>query len=226
MATAAVCGLILEPSPNGPDSGRKAGKYVRWALVALWIIVPLGTLECRKTAANGLRFVPRNAIGHPRAELVLGALSIEERAHSNLPVPGWEDRTVRGKTILEAANTARENVAGPLRLRPPHFVSYGEPAIVFHLNARGMDAAPVRNLGFLAAGQAPVTQPAFLMGLPNSRDEFKRLIAPYSDRLDVVAIYDESPSNLVLLDTYPPSDLTGVGGRPLESLRLYRIKAP
>lgn len=226
LAAAAVCGLIFEPSTNGREPAKKARKYVAWILVALSIIGPLGTLDFHKTAHGGLRFLPRNGIGHPRAELVLGRLTIEERAHSNLPVPGWQDRTARGKTILEAADVARQKVVAALRMRPLHFVSYGEPAIVFHLNAHGLDAAPVQDFSFLAAGQPPLTQPAFLMALPNSTDEFKRLIAPYAGRLELLVIFGESPSNLVLLDTYAPSDLTGVGGRPLESLRLYRLNAP
>ncbi len=89
----------------------------------------------------------------------------------------------------------------------------------------GFDASPVQDFGFLAAGQPPVTQPAFLLAFLT--DEFKRLIAPYLNRLSPPEpIFRESPSDLVLLDTYPPSDLIGAGGRPREELRLYRIKAP
>ena len=64
------------------------------------------------------------------------------------------------------------------------------------------------------------------MSLPNSTEEFNRLVTPYSNRLDLFALFRESPSDLVLLDKYPPSDLTGPGGRPREELRLYRVKPP
>jgi 4-amino-4-deoxy-L-arabinose transferase-like glycosyltransferase len=224
LATAAVCGMVFEPWTGSRDGSQKAGKYVRWALIAIWIIGPLATLQFRMIDRNGFRFAPRNGRGHPNGELVLGKLSIQERAHSNLPIPGWEDRTARGKVILQAAEKARESVIDALRLRPLHFVSYGEPAIVFHLNAHGMDASPVADFGFLAAGQPALTQPAFLMAF--STEEFKRLVAPYSNRLGLLVLYHESPSDLVLLDTYPPSDLTVPGGRPPEELGLYRVKSP
>jgi dolichyl-phosphate-mannose-protein mannosyltransferase len=226
LATAAVCGMVFESRTENRESGQNAGKYVRWALVALWIIGPLATLQFRMSDRNGLGFSPRNGRGQTSAELALGKLRVQERAHSNLPVPGWEDRTARGKIILEAAETARQSVIGALQLRPLHVASYGEPAIVFQLNARGIDASPVVNFGFLAAGQPPLTQPAFLMALPNSTEELNRLVAPYSSRLDLFALFRESPSDLVLLDKYPPSDLTGAGGRPREELRLCRVKPP
>ncbi len=146
-----------------------------------------------------------------------------ERPHSSLLVPGWEDRTSRGRTILEAADTARRLATDVARLRQPHFVTYGEPAIVFHLNAHGYLAAPVFDFSFLAPGKRPIDQPAFLMALPNSEAEFQRLIAPYANRLTALVLYRESPSDLVLLDKYPPSDLVGIGGRPRESMPLYRI---
>ncbi len=226
LGTAAVCGSLFEPWPNGQGTNLKNGKYIRWALIAFWIVSPLATLQYRVADRGGLRFVPRRGRPHSSAELVVGSISVQERAHSDLPVPGWEDRTTRAKTILEAAETARTKAGNALQLRALHFVSYGEPAIVFHLCARGIDAAPVSDFGFLAAGQVPLTQPAFLLSLPNSTLEFERLVAPYANRLESVVFLRESPSDLVLLDKYSPIDLTGIGGKPREELRLYRIKSP
>jgi 4-amino-4-deoxy-L-arabinose transferase-like glycosyltransferase len=224
LATAAVCGMACESWNGGQDAGRKPGKYVRWALVAAWLLCALATLQYRATEKAEFRFAFPNGKGHASGELALWRLSIQERAHSDLAVPGWLDRTARGKIILDAAETAKRSVIDASRTRPLHFVTYGEPAIFFHLAAKGFDASPVQNFGFLAAGQPPLTQPAFVTAFLT--DEFQKLIAPYSNRLDLIAIFRESPSDLVLLDSYPPSDLVGGRGRPREDLRLYRVKSP
>ncbi len=208
LGTAAVCGLLFEPAPANAESSRKTPKIVRWALIAIWMLYPLATLQFRRVDQAGLRFEPRSG-AHPSAELVVGKLSISERPHSSLPIPGWLDRTHRGREVLSGLGVARNFVEEALRKRPMHFISYGEPAIVFHLNAIGIDASPVSDFTFLAPGQPRMTQPAFLMALPNSKEEFERLTAPYATRLGSLAFLGERPSDLVLLDKYPPSDLVG-----------------
>jgi 4-amino-4-deoxy-L-arabinose transferase-like glycosyltransferase len=226
LATAAVSGMIFEPPTEAPNEGHNPRKYLRWVLIAVWILGPLATLQYRSINRSGWRFLPRDEKGHPQCELVLGNISIQARAHSKLPVPGWEDRTARGKFILEAAETTRQKVTEAGGPRTLHFLSYGEPAIVFHLNVNGFDVLPVTDLSFLEPGNSPLPQPAFLMAF--STDELKRLVQPHSNRLKVFGIFREfrgSPSDLVLLDKYPPSDLVGPGGRPGEELRLYRIEA-
>jgi len=221
LGTAAVCGLLFEPTPSHAESSRKTPKIVRWALIVLWMLYPLATLQFRRVDQAGLRFEPRSG-AHPSAELVVGKLSISERPHSSLPIPGWLDRTHRGSEILSALGIARSYVEDALRKRPMNIISYGEPAIVFHLNAIEIDASPVADFAFLAPGQPRIPQPAFLMALPNSPAEFERLIGPYANRLKSTAFLRETPSAIVLLDKYPPSDLVGFGIKQ-ENLRLYRI---
>jgi hypothetical protein len=218
--------MASESWNGGEDSARKPGKYVRWALVAVWVVSALATLQFRVTDRTEFHFTPHGANGRGSGELVLGRIGIKERAHSDLAVPGWQDRTARGKTIRQAAETAKRTVMDASGMRPLHFVTFGEPAIFFHLSAEGFDASPVQEFGFLAAGQPPLTQPAFVMAF--STDDFQKLIAPYLSRLELIALFRESPSDLVLLDSpqYPPSDLAAGGGRPREELRLYRIKSP
>ena len=63
------------------------------------------------------------------------------------------------------------------------------------------------------------------MALPNSQEELKRLTTPYSDRLFALDVLGESPSDLVLLDKYPPGEIVGPAGRPREKLWLYRIRS-
>jgi 4-amino-4-deoxy-L-arabinose transferase-like glycosyltransferase len=223
LATAAVCGMVSESWNSGEDSTRKSSKYARWALIAMWIVAALATLKYRVTDRTEFRLVAKD---RGNSELVLGRIGIKERAHSDLAIPGWLDRTARGKTIREAAETAKRSVIDASRTHPPHFVTFGEPAIFFHLSADGFVASPVQNFGFLAAGQPPLTQPAFVVAF--STDELQKLVAPYSRRLELIALFRESPSDLVLLDSpqYPPDELLAGGGRPREELRLYRIKSP
>jgi 4-amino-4-deoxy-L-arabinose transferase-like glycosyltransferase len=221
LGTAAVLSLLFEPSAAKAESGRKTPKIAAWALIAIWILYPLATLQFRRLDQAGLRFEARSA-AHPSAELVVGKLSISERPHSSLPVPGWLDRTARSRQILAALGDARAYVEPNLRQRKMQIISYGEPAIVFHLNAISIDAAPVSDFTFLAPGQPGITQPAFLMALPNSPREFEGLVAPYANRLQSLAFLRETPSAIVLLDKYPPSDVVGPGLKQ-EDLRLYRI---
>jgi hypothetical protein len=225
LGTAAVCGMLADSETAEPGTVQKFEKPFRWALISLWIIAPLATLHFQIEPKSGLRVALRHGLAHPNAELVLGRISVQERPHSPLPVPGWEDRTRREKTILEAARVAVGSVFDTSRLRPPHFISYGEPAIVFNLSAKGFAAIPVSDFSFLAPGQAAPTQPAFLMALPNSLEELKRLTTPYSDRLFPLDILGESPSDLVLLDKYPPGEIVGAAGRPREKVWLYRIRS-
>lgn len=224
LGTAAACSLLFEPAMAIAESGRKTRKIVGWALIAVWVLYPLATLQFRRLDKAGFRFEPR-AWAHPMGELVLGKLGIMERPHSNLPIPGWLDRTARSRQILAALGDARGRVEPALRMRPLHVISYGEPAIVFHLNAIGIDASPVADFAFLSPGQPRVAQPAFLMALPNSREEFDRLIGPYANQLSSEAFLRETPSDIVLLDKYSPRDLVSPGLKQ-EDLRLYRINPP
>jgi dolichyl-phosphate-mannose-protein mannosyltransferase len=224
LGTAAACSLLFEPAPVTAESGWKTRKIVRWALIAVWILYPLGTLQFRRVHQGGLRFEGRSG-AHPSAELIVSKLSISERPHSSLQIPGWLDRTLRSRQIIAALGDARVYVEPSLQKRRMNIISYGEPAIVFHLNAIGIDAAPVSDFEFLAPGQPPITQPAFLMALPNSPHEFERLAAPFAKRLDSKAFLRERPSDIVLLDKYPPSEVAGLGLKQ-EDLRLYRIDPP
>jgi dolichyl-phosphate-mannose-protein mannosyltransferase len=225
LGTAAACGLLFEPAPPTGETAGKTGKFARWALIGAWVLFPLATLQFRRVDEGRLRFEGRSG-AHPSAELVVGKLSISERAHSNLPIPGWMDRTARANAILGAAGYIRATVEESLKSRPLHFVTFGEPAMVFNLNSHAIDAAPVSNFDFLAPGEPRVIQPSYLMAMPNSLPEFERLIAPYAKRLGPsLAIMHDTPSDLVLLDKYEPSDLI-VPGLRYDDLRLYRIDAP
>ena len=90
--------MLAESETAEPGTGRKFEKSFRWALIALWMIGPLATLHFQIEAKSGFRVALRQGLGHPNAELVVGRISVQERPHSPLPVPGWEDRTRREKS--------------------------------------------------------------------------------------------------------------------------------
>jgi hypothetical protein len=102
---------------------------------------------------------------------------------------------------------------------------YGEPALFFDLAVEGVDPQPPLggDFSFLAPGKKALPQPAFLLAYEGTAD-FDKLIEPYRDALKLEAVFHDTPSDLVLLDTYDPADLAPGKPRPREALDLYRIK--
>ncbi|HXY35826.1 MAG TPA: hypothetical protein VEI07_16450, partial [Planctomycetaceae bacterium] len=151
--------------------------------------------------------------------LALGVVSRLSLARSR-DIPGWQDRTVRAQIVKQAAQFARKLAPGK-----PLFLVYGEPALFFDLAIEGCDPQPPLggNFSFLAPGKQPLPQPAFLLAYEGTAD-FDKLIEPYKQALNLEAVFHDTPSDLVLLDTYPPADLAPGQPRPREALHLYRIK--
>jgi hypothetical protein len=135
-------------------------------------------------------------------------------------ISGWQDRTLRANTIQKAAQFARKLAPGK-----PVFLVYGEPALFFNLAIEGYDPQPPLggDFSFLAPGQKPLPQPAFLLAYEGTAD-FNKLIEPYKNALKLQAVFRDTPSDLVLLDTYSPADLAPGRARPLETLNLFQIK--
>jgi hypothetical protein len=79
------------------------------------------------------------------------------------------------------------------------------------------------DFAFLGPGKKPLPQPAYLVAFGGTAD-FDKLIAPYNKSLELLVVYHDTPSDLVLLDTYSPADLAPGKARPTESLNVYRIK--
>jgi dolichyl-phosphate-mannose-protein mannosyltransferase len=153
------------------------------------------------------------------AVLALGVF-VRMNVATTREILGWQDRTVRATTIKKAAEFARKLAPGK-----PVFLVYGEPALFFDLFVDGYDPQPPLggDFAFLGPGQKPLPQPAFLLAYDNIAD-FNPLIAPYKDKaLKLQVIYHDTPSDLVLLDTYSPADLAPGKPRPQQALNLYRI---
>jgi 4-amino-4-deoxy-L-arabinose transferase-like glycosyltransferase len=137
-------------------------------------------------------------------------------------VPGWQDRTGRARTIVYAAQKASGLLSADKIARPPAFVAYGEPAIFFHLKLHGEAASPVVDFSFLRPGGIPFDGATFVMAY--EKDDFEELIAPYSDRLERIDSFEDTASDVVLLDSYDPEAIRPPDERPREQLRLYRVK--
>jgi 4-amino-4-deoxy-L-arabinose transferase-like glycosyltransferase len=141
------------------------------------------------------------------------------RLQHGASIPALQDRTARARTILQAAREATEPLGAAGRADAV-FLVYGEPAIYFHLQSHGYEAHPV--IGFELLAAKTLTHPAFVVAYATS--EFERRIAPFLDRVKLLATYHDTPSDLVLLEKFAPADLMGPQGRPQEELRLYRVQ--
>jgi hypothetical protein len=151
--------------------------------------------------------------------LAIGVVSRMNLARSH-DIPGWQDRTVRSKVVKQAAQFARKLAPGK-----PVFLVYGEPALFFDLSVDGYDPQPPLggDFEFLGPGKKALPQPAFLLAYQGTAD-FDRLVAPYLKALKLEVVFHDTPSDLVLLDTYSPADLAPGKPRPLEALNVYRIR--
>ncbi len=151
----------------------------------------------------------------------LGAVSRMSLARGR-DIPAWQDRTVRANAVKRAVQYALKRAPGK-----PLFLVYGEPCLFFNLAVEGYNPQPPLggDFSFLAPGQKPLPQPAFLLAYEGTAD-FDKLIEPYKKALSVEAIFHDTPSDLVLLDTYSPADVApGKPHPPPEALVLYRINS-
>jgi 4-amino-4-deoxy-L-arabinose transferase-like glycosyltransferase len=138
-------------------------------------------------------------------------------------VPGWQDRTGRERAVLAAVEAAQQSLEKQQRPGQPLFLVYGEPALFFHLRSRGQDAIVLGGLDAtqLRDAAAAVEGPLFLVTY--ATQEVAALPASGPVRLEPVAELRDSPSDIVLLDSYPPAALADPARRPTETLRLYRV---
>jgi hypothetical protein len=198
-------------------------------LVAIWLgaSAQIGLLAKRPAAAESPE-QPQQKLNW-RPFLVPGAVwvcglvlwaFVGRGARSAFAEAAWQDRAARERVVLQAADIAARS-AGGTPPKSPLFLTYGEPAIFFHLKAHHYDAQVVGAFDFLAPGKFQATQPAFVLAYETP--ELKKLLAPYQDRLTLMTIFDDTPSDIVLLDSHAPADIATVATRPREALRLYRI---
>jgi dolichyl-phosphate-mannose-protein mannosyltransferase len=144
---------------------------------------------------------------------------VRMKVASSREIPGWQDRTLRARDIKKAFEFAVKSAQGK-----PVLLTFGEPALFFDLAVDNHEPQPPLgpDFSFLAPGQKRLPQPAFLLAYHTP--EFDSLIAPYKEALDLKVVYRHTPSDLVLLDTYSPADLTSGHRPPPQEMGLYRIR--
>jgi hypothetical protein len=137
----------------------------------------------------------------------------------------WQPRTGL-RHVAQAMLQDTERVAGRDSRPPPRVVLvYGEPALVYHLNAL-QNGRPDRAMVFPVANldvQAPPQGMVFLAASLHARrsPEFLEELAQHQDRFSQVADYRYRASDLVLADQFPPHDWAG---QRVQSAMLYRVK--
>ena len=116
-------------------------------LVAEWLgaaaFIGLAAEWPRKNAAAesvpGSSYVAWGIRGWLVASLAFAMLALVRGSnHSDLAVPGWQDRNARASAILEAAKRAK-SLSGPSNTVRPVIFTYGEPALFFSLARRATD---------------------------------------------------------------------------------------
>ncbi len=198
-----------------------------WMVAGACIDAVMHRAAARWTASEATKTTPPT-VGRITAVCLLAAIGVlglgvysRVSLARGRDLPAWQDRTVRAETVKRAIQYALKRSPGK-----PVFLVYGEPCLFFDLAIGGYDPQPPLggDFSFLAPGQKPLPQPAYLLAYEGTAD-FDKLIEPYKNALTVEAIFHDMPSDLVLLDTYSPADLApGKPHPPPESLVLYRIK--
>jgi len=140
-------------------------------------------------------------------------------------VPGWQDRTGIRTIADQIVRDAGEHSALSGKDRSEQFVVYvyAEPALFFHIRAQGVLAGPVTDLDFVHPRAPRLPLPTFFVAGPHahSSETFRQQWTQYGDHFELVGTYAYAPSDLVLLNKYPPRTLDALNERPLEEVRLY-----
>jgi 4-amino-4-deoxy-L-arabinose transferase-like glycosyltransferase len=186
----------------------------------------LGDASGRWIARQEAALTPPAGPGWRTWAKLVGALAVlavgvfvRMKVASTREIPGWQDRTIRAKVIKNAVQFGLKTAPGK-----PVFLTFGEPTLFFNLAIEGHEPQPPLgpDFSFLAPGQKRLPQPAFLLAYHTP--EFDSLVAPYEKALELLAVFHDPPSDVVLLDTYSPADLTPGHRPPPEELRLYRVR--
>jgi len=148
-------------------------------------------------------------------------------------VPGWQSRTGL-ESIAGQIRADADRITATLSRSPAPPVDYvvyvyGEPALFFHLaNALADDKAvaqPAANLGFIETHRES-RFPVFLVTGPHAdrsrafQQQWKRL----KHRFGQSGEYRYFPSDLVLLNQFPPDALADQTEHRETVVRLYRLR--
>lgn len=148
-------------------------------------------------------------------------------------LPAWQDRTGMETITAQMVGDIRQDISsGNEQSRPAGSTAdfvvyvYGEPALFFHLRAAGALAGPVSHLKFADPSAPALGVPVYLAVGPHAlrSPKFTEDWTRYKDRFRLVTEFQYRPSTLVALNNDPPDRLAEDNGRPVEPVRLYRLK--
>jgi dolichyl-phosphate-mannose-protein mannosyltransferase len=136
-------------------------------------------------------------------------------------VPAWQDHAGLQAVAREAVEKLGPRPGG----EQPVFLVYGEPALFFHLRARGAEAAAIGDLGFAEHGRSKIPPATYLVIGPHARRDSEFLAAwkRVSDRFEPAGEFEYRPSDAVLLDTHHPRELPSRDDRT-EKIEVYRLR--
>jgi 4-amino-4-deoxy-L-arabinose transferase-like glycosyltransferase len=183
-------------------------------------------LDQNRARTTGPRRTVRAYLVFVGCVLVSGIMIVLSSARlSAHGVPGWQDHTGLQAVAEQIVRDAGERAAVLGKDRSGKFVVYvyAEPALFFHIRAQGVLAGPVTDLDFVHPRAPRLPLPTFFVAGPHahSSETFRQQWARYGDRFEAVGTYAYAPSDLVLLNKFPPRTLDALNGRPLEEVRLY-----
>lgn len=132
----------------------------------------------------------------------------------------WEDRT----GLQDAASDVHSLISRQFRGRAVVYV-YAEPALFYHLRSQDIAAAPVADLQFTGVDSAV---PILLAVGPHARRNPRFQEEWRARRRDFTLLENFSyrPSDLVLLNHYPPEKLNNPQFLREQTVRLYRWNPP
>ncbi|MFV1963819.1 MAG: ArnT family glycosyltransferase [Pirellulaceae bacterium] len=143
-------------------------------------------------------------------------------------VPAWQSRTGLKSMATDIVAKARKRArASSLDSNEVLVYVYGEPALFFHCRRQGLPlVGPVQNPQAAVIGKREAGCPAILATGPHAHHspEFAAQWEASQGDFELLARYAYHPSDLVLLNRYPPRDLTRAQPRPREEIRLYVVK--
>ena len=156
--------------------------------------------------------------------IVLCALSafviVKNDVLPNAQIAAWKPRssmrTLAATTIDECVNERSRTV----------IYTFGEPALLYHLNASGVLTRPVSSIPKSAPSAGGEPYDVLLIEGPHARrtEAFDTMSAELARLYERAGSYDILPSDLVLLNDREAAKMTGTNARETETFHVWRLK--
>ncbi len=156
-------------------------------------------------------------------------------------IPGWQDRTglknIASQIVEQISIQASQTEADKTNSRPIQYLAtYGQPAIFYHLGHNAdlqfqrenqLDFAPlvISSLSSFLTNLQQLEGEQYLVISQKTLDtELKSEWNLVKNRFEQVEIYPYSPSKLVSLNEFSPTELSQMKQSPLFEILLFRVK--